>query len=117
VVALKAMLALSAPPPAEAYNICTCQCCYSGICIDRPNSEEWNGTFQVCLILLRLPHTLLSVCLLWIFWVFYVLFPWWLCLQFLTCTHAHTHMHTRTHTYLAGARLLLLHEVTVLRAH
>mmetsp|Transcript_37122 Transcript_37122/g.77611 ORF Transcript_37122/g.77611 Transcript_37122/m.77611 type:complete len:128 (-) Transcript_37122:586-969(-) len=31
----------------KAYNICTCQCCYSGICIDRPNSEEWNGTFQV----------------------------------------------------------------------
>jgi hypothetical protein len=47
VLALKAMLVLTAPPPAEAYNICTCQCCYSGICIDRPNSEEWNGTFQV----------------------------------------------------------------------
>ena len=47
VLALKAMLVFSAPPPAEAYNICTCQCCYSGICIDRPNSEEWNGTFQV----------------------------------------------------------------------
>jgi hypothetical protein len=47
VLALKAMLVLTAPPAAEAYNICTCQCCYSGICIDRPNSEEWNGTFQV----------------------------------------------------------------------
>lgn len=47
VLALKTILVLSAPPPAETYNICTCQCCYSGICIDRPNSEEWNGTFQV----------------------------------------------------------------------
>mmetsp|Transcript_44004 Transcript_44004/g.138876 ORF Transcript_44004/g.138876 Transcript_44004/m.138876 type:complete len:167 (+) Transcript_44004:293-793(+) len=44
---LKIVLYASAPPPVEAYNICTCQCCYSGICIDRPNSEEWNGTFRV----------------------------------------------------------------------
>ena len=57
VFALKAMMALSAPPTVAAYNICTCQCCYSGICIDRPNSEEWNGTFQVPVLHFFLQHS------------------------------------------------------------
>jgi hypothetical protein len=57
VLALKAMMALSAPPTVAAYNICTCQCCYSGICIDRPNSEEWNGTFQVPVLHFSLQHS------------------------------------------------------------
>merc|ERR1711934_987605 len=32
---------------SNAVNICNCQCCYSGICLDRPNNALWNGTFQV----------------------------------------------------------------------